>query len=284
MDRSIVIMLSVWVTALGACGDGGGGGSPGVKNPPNNPPGKVKTWYKPGVDTRWQIQLQGAINTEYNVELYDLDLFDTPSEVITLLHVAGRRVVCYFSAGTYEEWREDSTAFIPEVLGLPLEDFPDERWLDVRSPSIVPIMRARMDLAVKRGCDGVDPDNVDGYTNNTGFPLTASDQLAYNKTLAREAHARGLAVGLKNDLDQVRSLVAVYDFAVNEQCHEYDECEALKPFITAGKPVFNIEYAATFLQDLGFTALCQDSKQRNFRTLTLALDLDDTLRKSCDGL
>ena len=42
-------------------------------------------------------------------------------------------------------------------------------------------------IAVQKGCDGVDPDNVDGYTNKTGFPLTAKDQLAYNKFLAQEA-------------------------------------------------------------------------------------------------
>lgn len=275
--RSVFV---TWIALIVAC-CGGGGSSGGTKSPGD--PGNSKNWYKPGVDTRWQIQLQGSINTVYDVELYDLDLFDTPSEVITLLHAAGRRVICYFSAGTYEAWRDDATAFDPAVLGLPLEDFPDERWLDVRSPSLVPIMRARMDLAVKRGCDGVDPDNVDGFTNNSGFPLTASNQLAYNKMLAFEAHARGLAVGLKNDLDQVAALVSVYDFAVNEQCHEYDECGVLQPFIAAGKPVFNIEYEATYLQGAGFTSLCQDSNQRKFRTLALALDLDDSLRLSCDG-
>lgn len=42
-------------------------------------------------------------------------------------------------------------------------------------------MQARLDLAVQKGCDGVEPDNVDGYQNNSGFPLTAQDQLAYNR-------------------------------------------------------------------------------------------------------
>jgi hypothetical protein len=94
------------------------------------------------------------------------------------------------------------------------------------------------------GCDGVDPDNVDGYSNATGFPLRAADQLAYNRFLAGEAHARGLAVGLKNDLDQVAALAADFDFAINEQCFAYDECAALAPFTRAGRSVLQIEYGA----------------------------------------
>ena len=46
-------------------------------------------------------------------------------------------------------------------------------------------MGKRMDLAKSKGCDGIEPDNVDVYSNhNTGFHFTASDQLAYNKWLA----------------------------------------------------------------------------------------------------
>ena len=56
-------------------------------------------------------------------------------------------------------------------------------------------MQARLDLAVSKGCVGVEPDNVDGYQNSSGFPLTAADQLAYNRFLAGEARARGGAAG-----------------------------------------------------------------------------------------
>src|SRR6185503_12555875 len=103
-------------------------------------------------------------------------------------------------------------------------------------------MRARMDVAVTRGCDAVDPDNVDGFANPSGFPLTAEDQLDYNRFLAAEAHARGLAVGLKNDVGQVDDLVADFDFQVNEECFDYDECDTLVPFVDAGKAVFQLQY------------------------------------------
>jgi hypothetical protein len=153
----------------------------------------------------------------------------------------------------------------------------------VRSANVRRIMLARLDLAVSRGFDGVEPDNVDGYTNDPGFPLTAADQLDFNRFIADAAHERGLAVGLKNDLDQIPDLVACFDFAVNEQCHEYDECGALQPFVDAGKPVFNAEYADAFVNDaVRRSQMCADFRGRGLHTLVLPVDLDDAFRISCD--
>jgi hypothetical protein len=119
-----------------------------------------------------------------------------------------------------------------------------ERWLDIRRLDILrPLMAKRMDLCRDRGFDAVEPDLLDGYLNDTGFRLTAAHQLAYNRMIARLAHDRGLSVGLKNDLPQVRELVRDFDFAVNEECAEFGECAALKPFVQAGKAVFHVEYA-----------------------------------------
>lgn len=124
-----------------------------------------------------------------------------------------------------------------------------------------------MDLAVSKGCDGVDPDNVDGYTNNTGFPLTGQQQLTYNRWLAQQAHARGLAIGLKNDLDQIGQLVNDFDWALNEQCFQYNECETLLPFVQAGKPVFGIEYSGNE------SVFCPQANGWNFDFLKKRLDL-----------
>jgi len=78
------------------------------------------------------------------------------------------------------------------VLGNDYEGWAGEKWLDIRQIStLAPIMRARLDLCKQKGFDAVEPDNIDGYTNATGFPLTAQDQLDYNIWLANEAHARG---------------------------------------------------------------------------------------------
>jgi hypothetical protein len=123
---------------------------------------------------------------------------------------------------------------------------------------------------------------VDGYTNESGFKLSAADQLAFNRQLATAAHERGLSVGLKNDLDQVPELVTHFDFAVNEQCFEYSECEALSPFIKAGKPVLNAEYQAQYVNDAAARkVMCQQASSLGLSSLVLPLDLDDSFRLSC---
>lgn len=201
------------------------------------------TPWRPTPGTSWQIQFSGALDTSRDVAMYDLDLFDTPDAVFDQLHADGRRVMCYFSAGSWEDWRPDAGDFPAAVLGDNLAGWPGERWLDVsRLDLLGPIMEARLDLAVARGCDGVDPDNVDGYANDTGFDLTAAQQRRYNTFLAERAHERGLSVGLKNDLNQVRALVPLFDWALNEQCFHFNECSLLLPFVDRGKAVFGIEY------------------------------------------
>jgi hypothetical protein len=240
-------------------------------------------WYRPAVTATWQWQLLGTVNTQYDVDVYDIDLFDVPATLIASLQNAGKRVICYFSAGSFEDFRPDATSFRSEELGNVFDDFPNERWLDIRSPNVLAIMESRLDMAVDKGCDGVEPDNVDGFANNTGFNLTSADQLTFNRTIANEAHERGLSVGLKNDLDQITDLIAFFDFQVNEQCHEFDECAALDPFVTADKPVFNAEYELRLVSDeVARAQLCGAARTRNFRTLILPFDLDDSFRFSCE--
>jgi hypothetical protein len=228
----------------------------------------------------WQWQLQGALDTSFDVDVYDVDLFDTEPATIAGLQADGRIVVCYFSAGSFESWRREADEFTPEALGDTLDGFEDERWLDVRDASVRAVLKGRLDLAVERGCDGVEPDNVDGYTNDTGFDLSADDQLDFNRFLAGAAADRGLLIGLKNDLDQIPELVDVFDFAVNEQCHEFDECEAYAPFVDQDKPVFNAEYDQGVVDDP--EAVCERSRELGLRTLLLTLELDNSFRVSCD--
>ena len=232
--------------------------------------------------TTWQIQLQGTINTDYAADLYDIDLFDSPVTLINTLKASEKLVICYFSAGSYEEWRDDASQYNESDKGLPLDGWPGERWLDIRSDNVKNIIETRLDLAKQKGCDGVDPDNVDGYTNQTGFNLTALDQLSFNRFLAKAAHQRGLLVGLKNDLDQVSELVNNFDFSVNEQCYEFNECMLLAPFIDSGKPVFNIEYNDRYINNpTDQSTLCQQALEKLFQTLLLPLALDDSFRISC---
>lgn len=226
--------------------------------------------WRPAPGTSWQWQLSGTIDTTVDAVMYDVDLFETPAALVRVLHGGGRIVVCYFSAGTIEEGRPDFADFPAGAIGMTLPDWPMERWLDTRDATVRDIMRRRLDLAVTRGCDGVEPDNVDAYANASGFPLTADDQLDFNRFIATEAHARGLSVGLKNDLDQVATLVGDFDWALDEECFQYTECDLLQPFIDAGKAVFQVEYGDAALA----ATVCPQANALDFDTLIKNVDLD----------
>jgi len=287
MNRVMAAMsCAAAVAAISLAGCNGGGSShhddPAAGVDVNVPPVTSGEWYKPDVGVSWQLQLSGDVNTGYDAEIYDIDLFDTPATVIDSLQASGKKVICYFSAGSYEEWREDASNFDAAVLGSNLDGWPGERWLDIRASSVRSIMLTRLDLAQQKGCDGVDPDNVNGYTNNPGFDLTGEDQLAFNRFLANAAHERGLSVALKNDLEQIVDLVEYFDFSVNEQCHVYDECDLLTPFVVAGKPVLNVEYDLQIVNDPEIlTQLCAIAASAGFSTVALPLLLDDEFRLSC---
>ena len=232
-------------------------------------PHQSPSWWLPKPGTSWQWQLSGTIDTTIDVDMYDIDLFDTPQSVIDQLHQDGRKVICYFSAGSYENWRPDRDKYPQEILGNNLDGWPGEKWVDIRRlDKLGPILAARFDLAVAKQCDGIEPDNIDGYTNSTGFPLTAADQLDFNRWLVSQAHRRGLSIGLKNDLYQVEELVNDFDWALNEQCFQYDECDALLPFIHAGKPVFGVEYKGDPAD------FCPKANAKNFDWLKKKINLD----------
>ena len=131
----------------------------------------------------WQWQLQGDIDISYDVDVYDVDLFDTDPAVIERLRADGRVVVCYFSAGSYERWRDDADRFAHEVAGRPLDGWRGRTVAGRASTRSAANGRRGLDSISpwSEGCDGVEPDNVDGYANDTGFDLTGDDQLAYNR-------------------------------------------------------------------------------------------------------
>jgi hypothetical protein len=227
-----------------------------------------ESWYKPAVETTWQWQLSGNVNTNYDVDLYDIDLVETPQSTIDQLHEKDIKVICYFSAGSWEQYRSDAEDFPPEVLGEELDGWEDEKWLDISNyQKFSSIIQSRLDLAVEKKCDGVEPDNMDGYQNNSGFDLSYEDQITYNKWIATQAHDRKLSVALKNDLEQVEDLVEYFDFAINEECFQYDECELLTPFTKANKAVLGVEY------ELEKEAFCPQAKELNFSWLLMTYDL-----------
>jgi len=226
--------------------------------------------WRPEPGTSWQWQLSSQPDTLLNVDAYDVDGFDTSARTVDRLHANGSKAICYISVGSWENWRPDKNRFPKEVLGQAYDGWPGERWLDIRRVGVLaPIMGARLDVCRRKGFDAVEPDNMDGYTNDTGFDLTAADQLRYNKWLARAAHQRGLTIALKNDQEQAKALLPYYDFAITEDCFDQGWCNQMRPFIREGKAVLAAEYTDTGAstgefcpraRELGFDAIL---KKRN---------------------
>ncbi|MEZ4814985.1 MAG: endo alpha-1,4 polygalactosaminidase [Bdellovibrionota bacterium] len=211
-----------------------------------------------GFSLRLHYQL-GSKPTNYkNADFVVVDLFDTSASSVQAIQKAGKFVICYMSAGTAEKWRSDFKSFPKKVVGKKMVDWDGEYWLDIRSSEVMKVQKKRLDLAVKKGCDGVDPDNVDGYQNKTGFPLKSSHQVSYLKNLAKEARARGLEIGLKNATDLASGLVKDFDWIIIEECYKYKECSRYSAFPKAKKPSFIIEYTK-FSQ-----SKCNDAKKNGF--------------------
>lgn len=243
--------------------------------------------WQPALESPWMWYLDGPLDTgnaahmgtgarDYRGQsapdpsVYDIDGFENPAATVTALHAAGKKVICYISAGSAEDWRPDHGRFPAAVLGKPLDGWPGERWLDIRAvDALAPVMQSRLDMCKQKGFDGVEFDNVDGYANDSGFPLQAAHQIAYLRQLAQWAHTRGLAAGLKNDVEQVPQLWQDFDFAINEECNTYDECDAYtRYFVANGKAVFQAEYA------LDAADFCPAMNQAAINSLKLPLGLD----------
>ncbi|OJJ75722.1 hypothetical protein ASPBRDRAFT_26272 [Aspergillus brasiliensis CBS 101740] len=284
----IIIALGIGLgvgLGVGLGGSGGGGeeeGGGGETTPPSSGNYTSAKW-QPAVGTSWQIELLYPLNdTSVDVEVYDIDLFNNNKSVIHDLQKAGRKVICYFSAGSYENWRPDKDKFSSDDLGSDLDGWPGEKWINISSPRIRNIMLTRLDLAQNKSCDGVDPDNVDGYDNDNGLDLTEADSIDYVNWMANEAHARNMSIGLKNAGSIISSVIKNMQWSVNEQCSQYDECDTYAAFTNQSKPVFHIEYPKgddtnndNSVSATQKSKACNFSGSSNFSTVIKNMDLDN---------
>jgi hypothetical protein len=183
-------------------------------------------------------------NTLAAPDIYDIDGEENSAATVAALHAQGKKVVCYMDAGVYETYRTDASSFPSSVIGSPDSGWDGSYWLDVRQISILaPIMQARIAMCKSKGFDAVEPDEIDGYSNDPGFPISYAQQIAYNTAFAGWVHAAGMSVLLKGDIDQAVDLQPSFDFTLNEECDLYSECSpGLDSFANAGKAVFIAEY------------------------------------------
>jgi hypothetical protein len=235
--------------------------------------------WAPAQGDSFDVQFTTPFNLVRHVQVLELDLFDTSAEQIKQLEARDVRTICYINAGAWENWRPDSRDYPARVIGRSYAGWPGERWLDIRERDVLaPILKKRLELCRSKGFDGVDLDNVDGYANRTGFPLTAKDQLDFNRWLAKEAKDRGLAVGLKNSLELVPELVKDFDFAVSESCFSEHACGALAPFLKADKAAFVIEYTNVRRK---MDAYCQDAAEFGLQVIFKTKSLNGKLHRRC---
>ncbi|RYH11097.1 endo alpha-1,4 polygalactosaminidase [Tropicimonas sp. IMCC6043] len=198
----------------------------------------------PGVGAYWDWQLTEPFDLGVDVRVIDLDPDSVTKADIARLKARGIKTVCYVSVGTLEDYRADVAAFPAGIVGKTYGDWPDERFLDIRRRDVLlPLMRARFQKCKALGFDAIEPDNVDLYQLDTGFGITAREQVAYLRELAAMARSLGLEIAQKNAPELIGVLATEFDFLVLESCHEYGFCDLAKPYLEAGKDVLACEYA-----------------------------------------
>jgi endo-alpha-1,4-polygalactosaminidase (GH114 family) len=230
--------------------------------------------------------------------VFDIDLYQdgqisgndhtVNTAAVNAIHRRDGHAICYLSAGTAERFRPDYDKYVRfdrthghSLLGKPFSDrFSNEYWLNINNDRgqrdfILQRMADRTRKCAQAGFDAVEYDVVDAYAQGnrvTGWNISAHMQLVYDKALANIAHQNGLSVGLKNDLGQVPRLEPKFDFAINEQCFQYDECTnnpspGYKAFTRDGKAVFQVEYRIEpnrFCGDAKRLGISSIKKAKNF--------------------
>ena len=225
-------------------------------------------WQPRPTTKSWQWQLQGKIDVSLDVPVFDVDGFETPARTVRRLHQLHRRVICYLDVGSWESYRPDAKRFPRSVIGRRYEGFPDERWLDIRRfRDFAAPLEQRFAICARKGFDAVEPDNLAGWENRTGFRIGRAAQLRFNRWVAEQVHRLGMAVALKNDGRQARKLVDEFDFAIVEQCFQYRECGYYKSFVRHRKAVFEAEY------ELELGQYCETARDIHFSAIGKSEDL-----------
>jgi len=77
-------------------------------------------------------------------------------------------------------------------------------------------MTSRFSLAASKGCQAIDPDNMQVYESDSGFDISKQQQVAYNVAILDAIRSKGMMGGIKNAGAQVQDLLPLAEFAVSE--------------------------------------------------------------------
>ncbi|CTQ53471.1 hypothetical protein LP7551_01994 [Roseibium album] len=223
------------------------------------------------VGDRWDWQLTEPADLNRSVKVLALHPDLVTTQDLAQLRQKGIKSVCYVSVGTLERTAPDRGEFPREVIGNTYEDWPDERFLDIRRIGILqPIMQARFETCKTMGFDAIEPDNMDVHDNDSGFPITADHSIAYVRLLGATAHGLGLKIGQKNVPDLTADLFDAFDFAIAESCYQDRSCKAYTNYSKAGKPVFDAEYSD---RPIHFSKACNVAKKYGISMILKDRDL-----------
>jgi len=204
----------------------------------------VEAMWKPGPGVSWDYLLGASDSTikESDKDVVTIDL-EYAEKFVPYFHEKGQRVICYFSGGTMQESRKvDYQDYLDAHVQISHKSGWDNHYIDIRKKDkLYPLIKKRMQRAVRFNCDGVEVDSLGLYLHVDGF--TKDDTITFGKWVAELAHSEGLAIGLKNVAGCAQALEPYFDFAVVESCAESSNvCKLYTPFVSHGKAVFTVHY------------------------------------------
>jgi len=225
--------------------------------------------------TQWYWQISSSVKTGYAAaKVYDIDTEAATSTLVSQLKAAGHIVICYVDVGGWEPYRSDASQFPASVIGNKEAGW-NEKYLDIRSPTVRTLMQARFVAAQSKGCSGIEPDVLDTWQNNSGFPITEADEVNYITWIGTTVHSLGMLAAQKNVPELTSKLVGLLDFAIEEDCFKYQECKSYTPYVGLGKAVLGAEYGT-------YSATkCSRAKTLGISLAYFNLSLDGRKYKPC---
>ncbi|MFE4689816.1 endo alpha-1,4 polygalactosaminidase [Streptomyces sp. NPDC056749] len=254
--RAVAGMATALASVLGAgllTGCAGTGGDSGGDEPTRAT--SSADILLPTAGMPFDYQIGGGYTPPEGVRAISRDREDDPA--------SGQYNVCYVNAfqtqpGALKWWQDTH----PDLLlrdgdgEMIIDEGWDEVLLDTstadRRTQLEEIVGEWIDGCAESGFQAVEPDNLDSFERSKG-KLTQDDNAAFAQALAERAHGDGLAIGQKNTTDLLdRHEEIGFDFAVAEECAQFDECGDYAD--AYDDRVFAIEYEGE--GDVGFDESC----------------------------
>ncbi|MEU0926493.1 endo alpha-1,4 polygalactosaminidase [Streptomyces malaysiensis] len=178
----------------------------------------------PPVHGGFDYQIGGEYTPPKGVDIVSRDRADSPAD--------GLYNICYVNAfqvqpGERDQWPDD--LLLRDRDGdLVIDTKWKEPLLDISTAGkrerVAEKVDGWIDGCADKGFDAVEPDNYDSYERSKKL-LTTAHAKEFMALLSEHAHAQGLAIGQKNTAELLSGRKAAgLDFAVVEECGEYDEC------------------------------------------------------------